>query len=491
MNNNSNRFWLIGGLLMMGFIVLNTVIAYRSVRVLELNQNGVTHSLRVLTIIKDLHTQIVSAESGQRGYLITDDEPYLQPYNRALAVLDELLVELSQETTEIPLQKQNFEELYQMSIAKVQELQEGITLKQQNKHKAALYTFHDDEGLTLTEKIVAKVNEMEDLENSMLAKRAKESRSNRKSAMRTLLLSNSLGAILIVVIYFTMNRHLRQKLMYTDLLHQANEDLENKVKERTESLEHYSEELARSNRELQNFAFVASHDLQEPLRKIRAFGARLQQTCSDELGEKGVDYINRMFSASERMSVLIDDLLAFSRVFTQQKPYEEIDLALLVDEVVDDLEIAINETEAQIDIDSLPSISGDAGQMRRLFQNLISNALKFRHPDRNPHIQILCATTTPEDDDAYHTIRIKDNGIGFEQKFSEKIFTLFQRLHGRDEYGGTGLGLAICRRIVERHGGSIRAESSLDHGAEFIIELPVEHTLNELVFKNEEAVGND
>lgn len=477
---------------MIGFIVLNTVIAYRSLKVLELNQFGVTHSLRVLTIIKDLHTQIISAEAGQRGYLITDEEPYLQPYNRALTVLDELLVKLSQETTEISRQKENFDELYQMSIQKIQELQEGITLKQQNKHRAALFNFKEDKGLTLTEKIVAKVSEMEDLENELLAKRAKISQANRTSAMRTLLIANSLGVVLILVIYLTMNRHMRQKLMYTDLLHQANEDLENKVKERTESLEHYSEELARSNRELQNFAFVASHDLQEPLRKIRAFGARLQQTCSDELGEKGVDYINRMFSASERMSVLIDDLLAFSRVFTQQKPYEEIDLAVLMEEVVDDLEIAIGETEAELEIDKLPSISGDAGQMRRLFQNLISNALKFRHPDRTPHIKVLCTTIEADnDDDAYHVIRIKDNGIGFEQKFSEKIFTLFQRLHGRDEYGGTGLGLAICRRIVERHGGSIRAVSTLDEGAEFIIELPVEHTLNDLVFKNEEAIGND
>lgn len=483
--NSSNRVWLIAGLLMAGFILANTFIAYRSLKDLEHNQRSVTHTLEVKAVIKDIYMQLTAAESGQRGYLITGDEPYLEPFKRSLSVLGELLAKLQNATTEIPQQERHFNELYELSIKKIDELQEGISLKQQNRDRAALNTFHDDEGYTLMEKIYERMMAMKKIENELLDRRNRESEASRKSALRTLFLANGFGIVLILVIYVVMNRHFRQRSMYTDLLRQSNEDLEQKVRERTESLEHFSEELQRSNRELQNFAFVASHDLQEPLRKIRAFGARLKQSYSEELGEKGGDYINRMFSASERMSVLIDDLLAFSRVFTQQKPFEPIDLNDIFEDVLDDLEIAINEADATVTVDDMPSINGDVSQIRRLFQNLIANSIKFRDPEK-PCMVTLTKTMHVDDyENDVVVITVKDNGIGFEQKFAEKIFTLFQRLHGREEYSGTGLGLAICRRIVERHGGSIDAVSELGEGATFTIELPISPKSETLQFTNE------
>ena len=245
----------------------------------------------------------------------------------------------------------------------------------------------------------------------------------------------------------------------------------------------YSDELARSNRELEDFAFVASHDLQEPLRKIRAFGNRLESGYSEAIDERGKGYLARMLNAAERMSMLISDLLAFSRVSTRGKDFNEVNLDNVIQSVLGDLEIAIDEKSAQIDVNkSLPSIRGDKTQLEQLFLNLISNALKFQREGVTPVVKIDLQEVTEEDtkdiilSEEYNWVKItvNDNGIGFDQSFAEKIFAPFQRLHGRSEYKGTGIGLAVCRRIVERHNGQITAISAPGHGATFSIVIPVD-----------------
>ncbi len=228
--------------------------------------------------------------------------------------------------------------------------------------------------------------------------------------------------------------------------------------------------LEQSNRELQDFAFVASHDLQEPLRKIQAFGDRLKTKYGAALDETGLDYLARMQNAAARMQVLINDLLSFSRITSKAKPFEQVDLQEVANAVVSDLEIRIEQTGAQVDIDPLPIIDADPTQMRQLIQNLLSNALKFQQADIKPHIKITAERVNS--DANLCEITISDNGIGFEEKYLDRIFTLFQRLHGRSEYEGTGVGLAVCRKIVERHGGQITAQSAPHQGAKFIISLP-------------------
>ncbi len=232
-----------------------------------------------------------------------------------------------------------------------------------------------------------------------------------------------------------------------------------------EAMQALTHKLAQSNQELSDFARVASHDLQEPLRKIQAF--------SDRLGAKGLvqpegqPYLERMQDAAKRMSRLIQDLLALSRVATKVQPFVPVNLTELVQEVISDLEIRIEEVGAKVELGFLPSCHADRLQMRQLFQNLIGNALKFQRPGIPPVVRV-GGECTPQD----CQFVVADNGIGFDEKYKERIFNVFERLHGQSEYQGTGVGLAICRKIVERHGGTIVAESTPGQGSTFRIMLP-------------------
>ncbi len=248
-----------------------------------------------------------------------------------------------------------------------------------------------------------------------------------------------------------------------------------------EQLRLFAAQLERSNAELQNFASVASHDLQEPLRKIQAFSDRLRVKCGPALNAQGLDYLDRMQSAAQRMQVLIQDLLKLSRVTSRAQPFEECDLDEIVRAVISDLEITIEQKQAEIEIHDLPTIQADPLQMRQLFQNLISNALKFQRSGDLPRVIVegrlfqMKERKTPGEPTGEQTCKIvvRDNGIGFDPKFAEQIFVVFQRLHNRTEYEGTGIGLAICRKITDRHGGTIVAKSAEGQGAAFIVTLPV------------------
>lgn len=233
-----------------------------------------------------------------------------------------------------------------------------------------------------------------------------------------------------------------------------------------------ADKLSRSNAELEQFAYVASHDLQEPLRKIQAFGDRLKTKYEAGLGPEGLDYLTRMQNAAARMQILIQDLLSLSRVTSNSKPFTAVDLGDVIRTVVSDLEMRINDANGSVDIGTLPVIFGDRGQMAQLFQNLIGNGLKFRKPGENPVVKIQSQVQALASGAPGWQITVEDNGIGFDEKYRDRIFQIFQRLHGRSEYEGTGIGLAICRKIVDRHNGVVTAHSSPGAGAKFIILMP-------------------
>ena len=235
-----------------------------------------------------------------------------------------------------------------------------------------------------------------------------------------------------------------------------------------EALQVYTERLELVNAELQEFTFVAAHDLQEPLRKIQTFCDIAIKRCAPVLDNTSQDYLNRVVSSASRMRELLRDLLEFSRVAVNPEPLNKIDLVKVVREAADVFEETVKNTGALVEIENIPAIEADESQMLRLFQNLIGNALKF-HGGDIPRIKVYGAL----DNKSVCKIFVKDNGIGFKPKFAELIFKPFQRLHGRSKYDGTGMGLAICRKIVERHGGNIRAESEPEKGSTFIIRLPV------------------
>ncbi len=263
-------------------------------------------------------------------------------------------------------------------------------------------------------------------------------------------------------------------------LQEFNTSLEALVAERTEALTETSEslrqlnaELQRSNQELQDFAYVASHDLQEPLRKIQAFGNLLEDEYGATLDE-GNTYLDRMRNAASRMQVLINDLLTFSRVTTKALPFSQINLTVIAKEVVVDLEMLVKATEGSIEIAQLPIIEADPLQMRQLLQNLIGNALKFHRSGIPPLVRVSAEVCVdPQTDEEQCLLAIEDNGIGFDEKYLDRIFIVFQRLHGRGEYEGTGIGLAVVRKIVERHHGTITARSTVGNGSTFLVTLPV------------------
>lgn len=252
-------------------------------------------------------------------------------------------------------------------------------------------------------------------------------------------------------------------------------------------------ELSRSNAELEQFAFVASHDLQEPLRKIQAFGDRLKTKCEGLVAPDARDYLQRMQNAATRMRQLIDDLLAFSRAIRSTEAFASVDLGTVAKEVLGDLEVRIEKSGARVEVGPLPTLEADPMQMRQLMLNLIGNALKFQAPGSSPLVRIngrlidrhspsetsLLKRQPANSDSApmnggFCEITIADNGIGFDEQYSEKIFAVFQRLHGRGEYEGSGVGLAVCRRIADRHHGTIVAKSKVGEGSTFIVTLPTQ-----------------
>jgi two-component system sensor kinase FixL len=242
----------------------------------------------------------------------------------------------------------------------------------------------------------------------------------------------------------------------------------------------YAAELERSNRDLEQFAYVASHDLSEPLRKIRTFGDRLEMKCGEALDETGHECIQRMQNAAARMQTLIDGLLSLSRVTSRGKNFVAVDLAQVVQEVISDLEVQIEQSGGRVEAGKLPTLQADPLQMRQLLQNLIGNALKFRRVEEPPIVKIEAryVGTRERRGDIPATaemcrITVEDNGIGFDPHHQERVFGIFQRLHPRDVYEGTGIGLAICRKIAEHHNGSISAHGTPGKGAVFEVLLPV------------------
>ncbi|QMW03617.1 sensor histidine kinase [Spirosoma foliorum] len=281
---------------------------------------------------------------------------------------------------------------------------------------------------------------------------------------------------------FVVNIHAQtlvtQTLRQNEELAQAKEKLEQSQRE----LESTVRELNRSNEDLSQFAYIASHDLQEPLRKIQQFGDLLQ-TRNNELSGDSRTYLGRMQSAANRMSVLIKDLLSFSRLSTRREAPVPVALTALINNCLENLSLPIEETQAQIHIHTLPIIEGEASQLGQLFQNLLSNALKFHQQDVPPQIHIqsqeIASADLPDtikparQSSLYHRIEVRDNGIGFDEKYLDRIFQVFQRLHGKNEFEGTGVGLAICQKVANNHGGAITATSQPGEGSTFQVYLPI------------------
>jgi len=295
-----------------------------------------------------------------------------------------------------------------------------------------------------------------------------------------------------VSVFVELYKKNHQLIAQEQQLRLSNKRLEKEIQERKSSEERVRmlneqlldnlNQLRATNEELERFAYVASHDLQEPLRKIMLFGGRLTSKYHDALGDDGRVYIDRMVKATERMQSLIDNILSYSKTAAAPDEYEDVSLNNLVHDVLADLDMYVAEKQAKVEVSDLPTLHVMPAQFRQLLQNLFINALKFSKHDTPPEIHVYAETIkgmqlpdirSEQYDDDFCSIYVKDNGIGFEQHYADQIFQSFKRLHSYERYEGTGLGLSICKKIVEKHKGFITGTGKVNEGATFVITLPL------------------
>ena len=470
--------WTVGKGATIGFalaatvLVVSAALSYRNINRVAANEALVVHTYEVLDALRDSLSTVADAETGQRGYMITGEAPYLAPYQKAIDSIGRHLTRLDALTVDNPEQHGRAAELKEKTLARLNILREGIAARDQDGAEGARQFVLSGQGRREMDAIRNIVAKMARVENELLAVRKAEASTSHRTAVATLLVTALFGLGLVGTAYVLTAREAETRRHGVEALRLANEELEDRVVQRTSDLAATNDSLRRSNRELEQFASVASHDLQEPLRKIQAFGDRLEAKFSEVLGEQGRDYVERMQASALRMRNLIDALLTYSRVTTKAQPFVPVDLEATAREVVSDLEARIQHTGGRVDIASLPTIDADPLQMRQLLQNLIGNGLKFHKPGESPVVRVEGRMVENGQVGPHCEIAVSDNGIGFEEIYLDRIFELFQRLHGRQEYEGTGIGLAICRKIVERHGGSITATSKPDRGTTFKVTVP-------------------
>jgi len=469
---DNKRPWVLALFIAITFFSVNGVLAYHSTIVMNKNLERIDRGLNALNLIEQLKFHLFRAESGQRGYLITNESDYLVPYNESNIKARLLLTTLYQTETAIPTQKAKFAQLFTLLNEKLDEMQASIDYVDKKQNRSAVKLVKSDRGYKLTLHILGLISDMELAEQEFLTESRRQNDKAQSDTLKVLLIANIVGLCLaLFALYFTFRSGLRIQSLIQDV-EASNSYLEDKVARRTEELKNYSQELERSNKELEDFAFIASHDLQEPLRKIRAFGDRLSKGFSEKLGEQGQDYLARMQSASTRMSRLIEDLLTFSRVTRRQREFDPVDLNALIADVQEAFDYAINESNAILEVSPLPVINGDSSQLHQVFSNLLSNSLKFTREHVQPRFAII-GHLSSLNEKPFICIEVIDNGIGFDEQYKNRIFNLFQRLHGKDEYSGTGIGLAICRKIVENHGGKIEVTSRIGEGTTFSLWFPL------------------
>ena len=459
-----------------------------------------TRSYQTLIESEALLQSLLNMETGVRGFLVTGDEQFLDPYDRGRADFETHLQKSNQLLSASPEQIVRLEELQRikqkwvdtMLTPIITQRRDATTVQERLEAAAA----SAGERKTAMDEMRNVIRRIEDQEQARLAARAQQV-GRRRQIFELILWGGGLFSILLTAALATFAARSAREVAQTRAnLESSNRKLtdsqtqieaENAQRRAAEEkLQAVVQDLERSNAELEQFAYVASHDLQEPLRAVAGCVQVLQKRYGGKLDARADQFIEHAVDGAQRMQNLINDLLAYSRVGTHGKPFERVMMDKVADRALLNLSERIKETGVQVTRDALPEVWGDSGQLELVLQNLVSNALKFRGPhEPQVHIgyelrRVESATDAGNNapngvrisDRPQHVISVRDNGLGIEPQYFERIFVMFQRLHTRTEFPGTGIGLAICKKIVERHGGTIGVQSAPGAGATFWFSMP-------------------
>ena len=440
------------GLVFLGIVVIS-VMSYRNTAVVVKNSRLDTASHELIQLLGSIEEALIAAESGHRRYLVTGDESYLKAYRGIV----EQMPEFSRYLQALAAPSGQQERATQLELLIKQQLDietDAINQRATQGADAVRHLALPGVAKRELEDIHRLIADLESSEQQATRTRVLQSAGTTRSTIALLVLGAVLQLVLLASVYF--------------LIHH---DITNRRRVAAE-LRRQGELLQAANKELEAFSYSVSHDLRAPLRHIDGYAALLSKTAGEGLNDKGRRYLQTISDSAKQMGQLIDDLLVFSRMGRQEMLHSTVNLNQLIKTVIHDLRLDLQGTTISWTIGSLPEVPGDPAMLRQVFMNLLSNAVKFTATRPKPHIEIGATRDTP----GQVTIFVRDNGVGFDMQYVNKLFGVFQRLHRNDEFEGTGIGLANVRRIIHRHGGRTWAEGAVDQGATFYLSLPLKRT---------------
>ncbi len=427
-----------------------------------------------LSQLNALLSTVTEAETGQRGYLLTEQESFLAPYRQALRNVDQRLARVTDLAARNGVSPEEIGQLRHEVAQKMKELQITIDIREKSGLESALQEVRAGHGATHMGNIRRLVNQIAAAQRKTLALRIEAQRRKQELLEGVLAVGVGAGFLLLFFSYRFSAMYVLERDLAEAEVRRVAETFEMRVeqrtaelKEQTQKLELRTTELQRSNQDLLQFAYIASHDLQEPLRTIGSYVGLLARRYQDQLDDTAKTYIRFAVEGASRMQTLINDLLDYSRAGTQSLEKKRVSAERVVKRALTNLRMRIEETGTTVLCTEMPAIDADEGKLTQVLQNLIGNAIKFRKHDSPPEVTIRAQYESDE-----WIFSIEDKGIGFEEKYTDRIFQVFQRLHGVGKYQGNGIGLAICKRIVEHHGGRLWAHSELGVGSTFFFSLP-------------------
>ncbi len=436
--------------LVLAFVLVIGVVSYSNTKKLIANSLADAHSHGALQALEGTLSTAENAELGQRRYLITGEESYLSPYHTAVSRLPEQLRYLREMTAGNAAQQRRLDSLERLLTRSLEASKEAIVLRRDQGFEGVRHLIFARKVKQEIDEIRFLIEEMENEESKALTRRAEESQASTRNTILLLAIGTLLQSVLLGSVYYLIRHDITQR------------------KRVAEELRHRGEQLEAANKELEAFSYSVSHDLRAPLRHIDGYVGLLEKAAAPSLDEKSRRYLTMISESAKQMGQLIDDLLVFSRMGRAELRDTPVRLDQLVKEVQHELRHDTQGRNIAWTIGPLPRVYGDPAMLRLVLINLISNAVKFTRTRPLATIQIGCKSGRPGET----VIFVRDNGVGFDMRYVEKLFGVFQRLHRAEEFDGTGIGLANVRRIIHRHGGRTWAEGAVDGGATFYFSLP-------------------